>query len=232
MCQREGHPVAWDQLVKGYEYKKGQFVVLTKEDFEAAALKKSDTIDILAFVNEEEIDDRYYETPYYLVPGKGADRSYALLREAIRKSDKVGIAKIILRNSQHLAALSAVNDALVLTMMRFADELVDIKQHRFPGMKEIRSKELQMAESLINNLSDSWAPDKYTDDYRANLMRVINAKLKGQKPELKVEETPVDTEVIDLMDRLRQSLTSRKTSERDTQRARRPKRRKASRRAA
>jgi DNA end-binding protein Ku len=131
VCQTEGKPVAWEDLVKGYEYEKGHFVVLTKDDFKTAALEKTKTIDILDFVDPNEIDERYFETPYYLQPAKGADRSYALLREAIRQSRKLGVAKIILRDAQHLAAVEAIGDALVLTMMRFADELADLGDFRF-----------------------------------------------------------------------------------------------------
>ena len=125
VCQTEGKPVGWEDLVKGYEYAKGQFVVITKDDFKTAALEKTKTIDILDFVDPTDIDERYFETPYYLLPAKGADRSYALLREALRDSGKLGIAKIILRDAQHLAAVEAIRDALVLTMMRFSDELAD-----------------------------------------------------------------------------------------------------------
>jgi DNA end-binding protein Ku len=217
ICQREGQPVSWNSVVKGYEYEKGRFVVLTKADFEAAALEKSDTIDILSFVDEGEIDDRFLETSYYLLPGKGGDRAYALLREAIKKSGKLGIAKIILRNTQHLAALSVVGDALVLTMMRFADEVIEPSQYEFPSPKQIRPKELQMAESLVENFRGAWDPAKYTNEYRANLMRVIQAKLKGKKPELPVEARQPEAEVVDLMDRLRRSL---KSSSRDGQSAR------------
>jgi DNA end-binding protein Ku len=209
VCQREGKPVAWDHLVRGFEYEKGKFVVLTKEDFETAALEKSQTVDILNFVNAEEVDDRFFETPYYLTPGKGGDRAYALLREAIRASGRIGVAKIIFRETQHLAALMAIKNALVLTMLRFADELVDLEKFSFPGAKDVRPKELEMAKSLVENLSDTWSPEKYTDEYRANLMRVIKAKLQGKKPKLEEEELkPEQTEVIDLMARLRQSLAS------------------------
>ena len=110
VCQTEGKPVGWEDLVKGYEYEKGQFVVLTKDDFKTAALQKTKTIDILDFVDPEEIDERYFETPYYLQAGKGADRAYALLREAIRESGRMGIGKIILRESQHLAAVEVIGD--------------------------------------------------------------------------------------------------------------------------
>jgi DNA end-binding protein Ku len=206
VCQREGKPVGWDDLVKGYEYEKGQFVVITKDDFKTAALEKTKTIDILDFVDPGEIDERYFETPYYLQPAKGADRSYALLREAIRESKQVGIAKVILRDAQHLAAVEAIGDALVLTMMRFADELADLGDFRFPKAEGIRPAELKMARQLIDNLSSKWNPEKYTDEYRDNLMKVIQAKLKGRRPRLQERETPQSADVVDLMARLRASL--------------------------
>src|SRR4051795_12625302 len=125
VCQKDGKPVAWDDLVKGYEYQKGRFVVLTKEDFQHAALEKSRTVDVRNFVRGDEIDDRFFETSYYLTPSKGGERAYALLREAIREADLVGIATIVLREAQHLAAVEVKKDAMVLTLMRYAQELVD-----------------------------------------------------------------------------------------------------------
>ena len=210
VCQTEGKPVAWEDLVKGYEYAKGQFVVLTKEDFKTAALEKTKTIDILDFVDPNDVDERYFETPYYLQPAKGADRAYALIREALRDSGKVGIAKIILRDALHLAAVEAIGDALVLTMMRFADELADLHDFKFPSSAGIRPAELKMAKQLIDNLSGDWQPEKYTDEYRDNLMRVIHAKLKGKKPRLQERETAQQADVIDLMARLRASLEGKK----------------------
>jgi DNA end-binding protein Ku len=206
VCQTEGKPVGWDDLVKGYEYEKGHFVVLTKDDFKTAAVEKTKTIDILDFVDPKEIDERYFETPYYLQPAKGAERSYALLRDAIRQSDKLGVAKIILRDAQHLAAVEAIGDALVLTMMRFADELADLDEFRFPKAQDIRPAELKMAMQLIDSLSAEWNPEKYTDEYRDNLMKVIQAKLKGRRPVLQERETAQSADVIDLMARLRASL--------------------------
>ena len=206
VCAREGKPVAWDDLVKGYEYEKGRFVVLTKEDFQAAALEKSRTVDILDFVKADEIDDRFFETPYYVLPGKGGERAYALLREAIRKSGRTGVAKIILRETQHLAALEVIDDALVLTMMRFGDELADISAYRFPTASSVGKQELEMATMLVESLAAEWQPDKYTDDYRENLMKVIRAKMKGRTVKLESAEAPQSAEVIDLMERLRQSL--------------------------
>lgn len=206
VCQSEGKAVAWEDLVKGFEYEKGQFVVLTKDDFKTAALEKTKTVDILDFVDPKEVDERYFETPYYLQPGKGADRAYALIREAIRDSGKIGIAKMILRDAQHLAAVEAIGDALVLTMMRFADELADLEDFKFPPAHGLRAAEMKMAGQLVDSLSAKWEPGKYTDEYTENLKRLIQAKLKGKKPRLKERETPQQADVVDLMARLRASL--------------------------
>jgi DNA end-binding protein Ku len=207
VCRKEGKPVAWEDLVKGYEYAKGQFVVLTKDDFKTAAVEKTKTIDILDFVDPNEVDERFFETPYYLQPGKGADRAYALLREAIRESGRIGVAKIILRDAQHLAAVEAIGDALVLTMMRFADELAALSDFRFPHKTDIRPAEMKMARQLIGSLESKWDPEKYTDEYKENLMRVINAKMKGKAPKLIAgDHGPKQADVVDLMARLRASL--------------------------
>jgi DNA end-binding protein Ku len=206
VCVREGEPVAWQELVKGYEYSKGRFVVLTKEDFQVAAVEKTRTVDIIDFVKADEIDDRFFETPYYLVPAKGGERSYALLREAIRESDRIGIAKFILRDAQHLAAVEVIKNAIVLSVMRFADELVDIESFSFPRDKEIRKPELDMAKALVNSLAAEWDPAKYTDRYRENLLRIIKGKLKGKKVKLEPDIEPRQAEVVDLMERLRRSL--------------------------
>ena len=206
VCAREGKPVAWEELVKGYEYEKGRFVIVTKEDFRAAALEKSRTVDIRSFVKGEEIDDRFFESSYYLTPAKGGERSYALLREAIRDTGLVGIATIVLREAQHLAAVEVVKNAMVLTLMRYAEELVDVGEYNFPSASEIRKPELQMARTLVEQLADSWDPSQYTDQYRANLMKIIKAKLKGKEPKLTEQVEPQQAEVVDLMERLRESL--------------------------
>lgn len=251
ICQKEGEAVAWDDLVKGYEYEKGRFVVLTKEDFAAAALEKTRRIDILDFVKPEDIDDRFFDKPYYLTPGKGGDVAYGLLREAIRESGRIGIAKFILREVQHLAAVEVVDEALVLSTLRFADELVNAGTLSLPKRKAVGRKELDMATSLVESLAAEWTPEKYTDDYRENLMRVIKAKMKGKKADLIAEEPPRDAKVIDLMERLRQSLdassgrgtrrtavnsgrtrTARAAAKRSSSRAARPRARAAQRRRA
>jgi DNA end-binding protein Ku len=206
VCIRDGHAVAWEDLVKGYEYDKGRFVIVTKEDFQAAALNKTRTIDIIDFVKSDEIDDRFFETPYYLVPAKGGERAYALLREAIRESKRTGVAKFILRDAQHLAAVEVIEDAIVLSVMRFADELVDEEQFEFPTGKEVRPQELQMAKALVNSLAADWDPSKYTDQYRENLMRIVKGKVKGKQVALEPDTEPRHAEVVDLMKRLRRSL--------------------------
>src|SRR5205814_8996034 len=164
--------------------------------FQAAAVEKTRTVDIVDFVKAEEIDDRFFETPYYLVPAKGVERAYALLREAIRSSGQVGIAKFILRDAQHLAALEVIDDAMVLTVMRFADELVDVSQFNLPTESNIRKPELEMAKALVNSLAATWDPSKYTDQYRENLMRIIDAKLKGKEIELEAGAEPRQAEVV------------------------------------
>ena len=206
VCQAEDKTIAWSEIVKGYEYQKGKFVVMTDQDFKAAAIEGSKTIDILDFVKEEEIDPRYFETPYYLVPAKGSEKSYALLREAVRATGAVGIGKIIMRQHQHLAGIKVVGDALILEIMRFSNELVDPGEYSFPKRANVRPQELKMAEQLIDNLAEPFDPSRYTDDYRSNLMKVIKAKMNGKKPKLPEREETPDTGVLDLMSKLRASL--------------------------
>lgn len=207
VCQKEGEAVDWKDIVKGYEYSKGKFVVLTDEDFKAAAIESTKAIEIIDFVAAEEIDPRYFETPYYLLPAKGGEKPYALLREAIKNTGTVGIGKLTMRsNSHHLAGVKAVGDALVLEIMRFADELVNESEYSFPSDTGVRPQELKMAEQLVQNLSEPFDPSKYTDDYHDNLMEIISAKMKGKKIEVTEPEEPESTHVVDLMARLQESL--------------------------
>jgi len=221
VCQKEGEPVDWKEIVKGYEYSKGKFVVLDDADFKAAAIESSKTIEILDFVANSEIDSRYFETPYYVVPAKGGEKAYALLREAIKRTGMVGIGKITMRtNALHLAAVKAVGDAIVLEIMRFQDELVDVSEFSFPSEDGVRPQELQMAEQLVGNLSQAFDPSKYTDDYRDNLMKIIRAKMKGKKIEVPEPEERESTQVVDLMQRLKESLEMAKGSSEREPRAR------------
>ena len=206
VCARDGEPVPWNEIVKGYEYSTGNYVILSDEDFRAAALASSKTIDILDFVQAEEIDPRYFDTPYYVLPAKGGEKPYALLREAIRTTGSVGVGKLTMHQKQHLAAIKTVGDALMLETMRFANELVDTSELTFPSRELVRPQELKMAAQLVANLAERFQPEKYTDDYRANLMKIIRAKMKGQKIEVEEQEEPESTKVLDLMSRLQASL--------------------------
>lgn len=213
VCQKEGESVPWDEIVKGYEYTKGKFVVLTDDDFKAAAIESSKTIEIMDFVASDEIDPRYFETPYYVVPQKGGEKAYALLREAIKRTGMVGIGKITMRsNSLHLAGVKAMGDAIVLEIMRFGEELVDTSEFNFPSDSGVRPQELHMAEQLVGNLSTAFDPTKYVDDYHENLMKIIKAKMKGKKIDVAEPEERESTQVVDLMARLQESLQMGKKS--------------------
>ena len=233
VCEKEGDAVDWKDIVKGYEYTKGKFVVVTDDDFKAASIESSKTIEIMDFVQADEVDARYFETPYYVVPAKGGEKAYALLREAIKRTGMVGIGKITMRtNSLHLAGVKTVGDAIVLEIMRFAGELVDVNDFSFPSADAVRPQELQMAEQLVQNLSQPFDPSKYIDDHRANLMKIIRAKLKGKKIEVSEPEERETTQVVDLMARLQESLAMGKKAAsarapRGTTRAKRPPRRKS-----
>jgi DNA end-binding protein Ku len=234
VCQKESRPVPWDEIVKGFEYEKGEYAVLNKEDFKRAALEKSDTIDVLSFVPASAIDTRYFDTPYYLAPGKGGDRAYALLRETVRKTGKIGVAQLILRQSQHLAALSVVDDIFVLTMLRLADDIAATDSIKAPSAAGLRDGELKMAARLIDGFSGSWKPEQYKDQYAANLAAIIKAKIKGKgaKPRLTaIGPGEPKAEVADLMQRLRASLAAN-TNAREGRGKKRPARRAAARRPA
>ena len=223
VCAREGKAVPWDQIVKGYEFEKGEYAVLRKEDFKRAALEKTDTIDVLSFVPAGAIDPRYFETPYYLAPGKGADRAYALLRETIRKAGKVGVVQLILRQSQHLAALSVKDDVFVLTLLRLADDLAATDSVKAPSGRGLRDSELQLAARLVDGLAGPWKPEQYKDQYAANLFAIIKAKIKGKgvKPRLgAIGPGEPTAPVADLMERLRESLAANTNARQKPQRAR------------
>ena len=205
-------PLPWSDIVKGFETEKGHYVILTDEDFREAALGKSASIEILDFVEQEQIDPRYFETPYYLTPTKGGEKPYALLRAAISNTNVVGIGKIVMRNTQHLVGIKASGEALMLEIMRFQNELVDTTEFHFPKASDVRPQELQMAEQLVHNLAADFDPEKYTDEYRANLMKLIRAKMQGKKLRgaAATAEPGDDDKVVDLMSRLRQSLAEGK----------------------
>jgi DNA end-binding protein Ku len=206
VCQRDGKSVAWSDLVKGFEVERGRFIAVTEDDFKTAAVERSKAIEILDFVEAREIDGRYFDTPYWLHPAKGSEHSYTLLARALKESGRAGIAKYVMRNRQHLTAVQELNGALCLTTLRFAEDLVEPS---FVGsLKPARAdaRETKLALQLIDNLANEWNPSRYRDDYTANLLRVIKAKGKGTTPKLKVDDRAPSPNVVDLMERLKQSL--------------------------
>jgi DNA end-binding protein Ku len=205
ICQTDGKPVAWDDLVKGYEVEKGHFVALTEDDFKTAAVERSRSIDIQAFVPLHDIDVRYWDTPYHALPGKGAEHAYSLFAEALAKSGRAGIAKYVMRQREHLAALLPVNGCLVVSTMRFEEDLVDLPR---PARSKASAQELKLADQLISSLAGEWAPGAYHDDYVPALMKVIKAKAAGKKmPAVSGKPTP-PTKVVDLVARLKESLAA------------------------
>ena len=208
VAEKDGKEVPWDQIVKGYEYEKGRYVVLKDEDFERVDLEATQTVDIQDFVDQEEIDPMFFYKPYYLEPQKGGDKAYALLRDALKDSNKVGIAKVVIKTRQYLAGVKPEDGALVLELMHFADELADPQKLHVPKKLEIGKREMTMAKSLIDSMSSKWEPQKYKDDYREALMEVIEEKVEagGKEIEEKPKKALKPTKVIDLVSVLQKSL--------------------------
>jgi DNA end-binding protein Ku len=207
VCQLDGRPVAWEDLVKGYELEPGHFVTVTEDDFKTAALERSRSIDILEFVPADDIDSRYWDTPYAALPGKGAEHSYALLARALADSRRAGIAKYVMRQKQHLAALQVIDGALMLTTLRFHEDLLALPQ---VSAGKLSAKELGLAMQLVEGMADRWEPARYTDDYVPALMKVIEAKAKGTRPRRAAAAPARSTNVVDLVERLRESLAAAK----------------------
>ncbi|HZV65699.1 MAG TPA: Ku protein [Telluria sp.] len=207
--------VSWDNIVKGYEYTDGEYVVLSEEDLRRANPEATQTIDILAFVDAEQVPLLYYEQPYYLAPGKGGDKVYALLRETLKESGKVGIATVVIRVKQHLAALVCVGDAIVLNTLRYADEIRATDELKIPSAKakaaSINDKELKMAMALVEGMSEEWKPEQYHDSYREDVMALVERKIKAKETKTITMPGPEkrsapSSNVIDLVSLLQQSI--------------------------
>ncbi|HWV90568.1 MAG TPA: Ku protein [Burkholderiales bacterium] len=206
-----GKEVAWGDVVKGYEYKDDKYVVLSDEDFRRANPEASRTVDILAFVELADIEPQYFETPYYLKPEKRGEKAYALLRETLQKAGKAGVASVVIRTKQYLAALVAQDDLLVLNTLRYAEELKAPSELEIPKAK-VTPKELDMALRLVEDMADDWQPAKFKDTYREDLLKRIKEKIKaGQTEELTepdpdAEKPAKGADVIDLMALLKKSV--------------------------
>ena len=208
VCEGSEKEVPYSEIVKGYEYDKGKYLVMTPEDFEKAqaALRTSKTFEIEGFVPEGEIDPRFFEKPYFLVPTPEGSRAYALLREAMREAGTVAVGSVTMRQKHYLAAIKVLDQALILEILRFPNELADMQEFHFPGDEGLRPQEVKMARQLVESLAMEWDPSRYKDEYQTNLQRIINAKLKGKKVDLEEAEEVEPTGVIDLMERLQASL--------------------------
>jgi DNA end-binding protein Ku len=232
-----GKEVPWDDVVKGYEYEDGRYVVLSEEDFRRANPELAKTVDILAFVDLKDIAPQYFETPYYLGPGKRGEKAYALLRDALQKAGKAGIAMVVIRTKQYLAALVPQGEALMLNILRYHAELKSADELEIPEKLKgtrVAAKELDMALRLVEDMSDDWRPAQYHDTYREDLLKRIEEKVKaGQTEEITEPEKEAKAEkggeVIDLMALLKKSVEKRSEK---AEKQEKPKRHAKKRRAA
>ena len=210
--EETGREVPWEETVRGYEFEPGKYVVLSDEDLERAAPEKTQTVDILDFVDGEDISPIYFDKPYYLAPDKKGAKSYALLREVLRRTGKVGIAKVVIRTKQSLAAVLVEDKAIVLNILRFDHELREPTELDLPSGKEgVSERELDMAERLVEGMVSKWEPEKYRDDYYKDLKKMINERVEAGQLEESPEAPPVPKpqtggKVVDLMALLKQSV--------------------------
>jgi len=204
ICQDTGEEVEYEDIVKGYEYEDGRYVILETEDFQAASPHQGKTIEILTFVDEDDVDPEYLEQPYYLEPDEKADQAYALLREALSRTRKVAVARYMIRTRQHLGMLKAHDDVIVLNQMRFAAEIRPTEELDLPKKVKLEKRQVDLAVDLVDRMTEEWKPEEYRDTYVDALKDVIQQKVEGR--EIDIEEEPIPVEVVDLFSQLRRSL--------------------------
>ena len=205
-CTTEDLEVQWEDITKGYEYEKGQYIEITDEDLDKADVELTKTIQIQEFVQEDEIDPLYFDKPYYLEPQKGGERPYALMRDALALSKRVGIAKVVLKSREHLAAVKSIGNMMTLQTMRFSHEIVDAGELNLPQKAETSKKEMDLANMLIDSMSDKFDPRKYKDDYYDKVLEIIQMKIAGVSPQAPAPRGAGPAKVVDLMEILKQSL--------------------------
>jgi DNA end-binding protein Ku len=212
-----GEEVPWKDVVKAFEYRKGSYVVLEKEDLKAAAPESHETVEIAAFVDADSIGPEYFEKPYVLVPGKKAEKGYVLLRETLAETGKIGIAHVVIRTREYLAAVTVRDKALVLMLLRYPQELVDVGEYEIPtgnaAAHRVTKREVEMARQLIDAMSSQWNPKEYKDEFRERLQKAIAKRMKSKgvvTPAVEEEPEETSTNVVDFMDLLRKSLASNK----------------------
>ncbi|HET8818184.1 MAG TPA: Ku protein [Xanthomonadaceae bacterium] len=214
-----GEEVPWKDIVKAFEYDKGNYVVLDPDDIKSASSEGKEAVEIEAFVNARDIDLRHYEKPYVLVPGKKAEKGYVLLRETLRKTGKAGIARVVVRQREYLSAVLPHGDAIILMLLRYQQEIVSLDEFKLPEGKpsdyRVTPKEIEMATQLIESMSVPWNPDDYQDDYRERLRAVIDKRMKSEgvvSPEVddEVEREGIATNVVDFESLLKKSISENK----------------------
>lgn len=208
VCDIDGEEVTYEHIVKGYEYEKDHYVVLTDEDLDKVPLESSRAIDIVQFVDLEEIDPVLYKKSYYLVPDETGAKAYALLRKALSEENRVGIAKVSFRDKEHLAALRFKDNVFVLETMYWPDEIRAAEFDTVNADAKVRAQEVEMAKSLIDNLTEPWNPEAYRDEYRDALFEIVEKKIAGEEIEVVPEAAPA--KVVDLMEALKASVAAAK----------------------
>lgn len=209
VCRKDGEEVPWDDIVKGYEYRDGDYVVLTEKELDSLDAEKSQTIDIQQFVQEGEIDIRYFEKPYYLEPVKGGEKAYSLLHAALEQSDKLALAKFVMHQREHLAVIKPVGQALVLNQMRFPSDIREGTELNLPAGDKVSKDEIKVAIKLISQETRPFAAEDFKDTYTDELEELIKAKTKGKKPASHKTAAPKDTSAGDLMSALKASLSQK-----------------------
>ncbi len=213
-----GEEVPWKDIVKAYEYDKGNYVVVEEEDIRAAAPESHETVEVEAFIERDAIDPRYFEKPYVLVPGKKAEKGYVLLRRTLESTGRIGVARVVIRTREYLSAVMPLGDALVLMLLRYPQELVDPDDYKLPSGSassyRISAKEEEMARQLVESMAGDWSPDAYHDEFRARLQAIIRKRIKSKGATARVEEPEREeeatTNVVDFMALLQKSLAEKK----------------------
>jgi len=205
VCRDDGKEIPYEDIVRGYKYKDGDYVVLTDKDFESANVEKTHTIDIVHFVNEKEVDSIYFEKPYYLEPEKSGSKPYGLLREAMKKTKKVGIGRFVLKNREHIGVVKLYKDTLIFNQIRYQDEIRDYSDLKIPKDSKVTAKEVDLAVSLIKQLDYKFNPKEFKDTYVNELKKIIEQKAKGKKVTPK-GKAPKATATKNLMTLLKKSI--------------------------
>jgi DNA end-binding protein Ku len=207
VAETDGKEVPWDEIVKGYEYEKGKHIVLKEEDFARVDVEATQTVDIINFVALKDVDPLLFYKPYYLEVGKGGQKAYVLLRDALVEAGRIAIAKVVIRARQHLAAVKPQNSGLMLELMHFPDELIDAAQFKAPTQKSAAKSEMRMALQLVESMSTGWKPEEYTDDYREALKDLIEKKIEhGDKATPPPAKKKRPSNVVDLVAILQKSI--------------------------